>query len=253
MSSGKIGRVGAVNRDTPLAIEMAKERQSPRQVSPHSKGQAPRDPRVMDAARMYEKQFLREMVKAMRGTVSFSDVTKPTMAEEIYRGQLDEQYVESWGDGGGLGLADLIHDEIMEKIMSRASPAERSAGPIALSARDLSSRSIARVTRAPSAIERQAALRVEVQADAGGPPARVQAPFDSRVLATTKVDGKATVLLEHEGGLRSALIFDGVTTDLKAGDRVAKGAAVGILSPDASGFFWNLDSRGNASARTNEE
>lgn len=202
----------------------------------------------MDAARMYEKQFLREMVKAMRGTVSFSEMSKPSMGEEIYRGQLDEEYVEAWGDGGGLGFADLIHDEIMSKILAQADRSQKQKGPIPLSDRDIS-----RVLRAPGpppeagALKKQSAFRVMLKPDPGGAPAKIQTPFDAKVLATTKVDGKTTVLLEHDAGVRSALIFDGIASVLQPGMKLAKGDAIGTLNPDAKSFFWNLSSRQNAS------
>ena len=82
---------------------------------------ADREPQVDMVAKLYEKQFLREMVKAMRSTVSFSEMTKPSMAEDIFRSQLDEQYVEAWGDKGGIGLGDIIY----ESLMDRLSPAQR--------------------------------------------------------------------------------------------------------------------------------
>ncbi len=252
MAIGKIGRVGAVNRDAPSPVESPAGRAAGKRdggFSGELKGKpgdgpdpAPKDPRVLNAARMYEKQFLREMVRAMRGTVSFGELTKPNMAEEIYRGQLDEEYVEAWGDGGGLGLADLIHDEIMSKILSQSGRSRERGGPIPLSDRDVS-----RVLRGPvpgtaeTALRKQSAFRVELKPDPAGGPAKVLAPFDAKVLATTKVDGKATVLLEHGAeGVRSALIFDGVAAGLPPGSRIAKGDAVGTLSPDAKSFFWNL-------------
>jgi len=74
-----------------------------------------RDPRVLDAAKMYEKYFLGQMMKAMRSTVSKSELEKPSMGEGIYREQLDDQYVDSWGERGGIGLADMIHDELVGK------------------------------------------------------------------------------------------------------------------------------------------
>lgn len=69
---------------------------------------------VREAAELYEEQFLREMVRAMRKTVPQSDLMAPNMAEKIYREQLDDQYVEAWVRNGGTGLADLIEQQIRE-------------------------------------------------------------------------------------------------------------------------------------------
>lgn len=76
---------------------------------------ADKDPRLQEAAKMYEKQFLREMVKAMRATVPESDLVPANAGERVFRQQLDDQYAEKWGDQGGIGLADLIYDNISER------------------------------------------------------------------------------------------------------------------------------------------
>lgn len=69
------------------------------------------------ASKMYEQQFLQEMVKAMRKTVEHSSITKPSMAEKIYKDELYTQYTEQWVENGGNGLADLVYKELKEKII----------------------------------------------------------------------------------------------------------------------------------------
>ncbi|MCB9073245.1 MAG: rod-binding protein [Bdellovibrionaceae bacterium] len=75
------------------------------------------DTQLRQAAKMYEQQFLGEMMRAMRKTVEHSEVTKPSMAEKIYQDELYSQYAEKWVDNGGNGLADLIYKELKEKII----------------------------------------------------------------------------------------------------------------------------------------
>lgn len=70
---------------------------------------------IRNAAKMYEEQFLRQMVKAMRGTVTHSKMTQPSMAEKIYSEQLDQEYVQQWSSHQGTGLADLIYQDIIDK------------------------------------------------------------------------------------------------------------------------------------------
>jgi len=198
---------------------------------------------VHDVAKLYEKQFLREMVKAMRGTVSFSDATKPSMAENIYRDQLDEQYVESWGDNGGIGLSDLIYDQIMERYFNGGDRERlRQQGPIALTDRD-----IARVSRVASSSAAapvsalQAPLRVEVKPSESGAPVRVQAPWNGEVVSNSRVGDKTAVTLEHENGVRSTFIFDGVAGGgVEPGRKIDRSGTVGVLSPEINSFFWNL-------------
>ncbi len=75
--------------------------------------------KMRDVAELYEKQFLRDMVKQMRSTVPTTDMFKSSFAETYYREQLDQQYVESWGDKGGIGMGDMIYNELLEKYGPR--------------------------------------------------------------------------------------------------------------------------------------
>jgi Rod binding domain-containing protein len=97
------------------------------------------DKQLRDVASLYEKQFLREMVKQMRSSVTESEWMPSSFAEKYYREQLDHQYVESWGDGGGIGLGKMIYDQLLERYGERMGiriPKERPQGPLPLSHRD---------------------------------------------------------------------------------------------------------------------
>lgn len=231
MSIGKLSSVNSVGRDTPLAEEKIQKN-----LDARIEREAQKDPRVYDASKMYEKYFLGEMVKAMRATVSEGGLMKSSMTDKIFKDQLDDQYVDKWTEKGGVGLADMIYEELMTKVLNATRPAERPSGPIALSDRDVS-----RVQKMQTAMSNQTAMRVELKpTEVGAGPGQIKAPWDSKVLTTTKVDGKTTVLLEHDGGVRSALIFDGVPTQLKPGQTLKKGDALGVLNPEVKSFFWNV-------------
>lgn len=77
------------------------------------------------AAALYEKQFLREMVSAMRATIQHSEISQPTMAEKIYKDKLYEEYVEKWSQRGGVGFRDIIYQQLLEKY----SPFHRPQNP----------------------------------------------------------------------------------------------------------------------------
>lgn len=74
------------------------------------------DRQLKKASKLYEKQFLKEMVKAMRGTVSHSKMTQPSMAEKIYKDQLDDQYVDEWVETGGTGFSKIIYDQMVDRF-----------------------------------------------------------------------------------------------------------------------------------------
>ena len=74
------------------------------------------DEKLKDVSRLYEKHFLRELVKAMRKTVPESSLTKPSMSERIYKKKMDEEYVEKWGDHESFGLSKIIYKNIKERL-----------------------------------------------------------------------------------------------------------------------------------------
>ncbi len=242
MSIGKLGSIENVNRDTPLSTERNLER------TEHAQPQQPRNQQLEQAAKMYEHHFLQEMVKAMRSTVTESELTSGGIGDKIYKDQLDNQYVDKWSENGGIGLADMIYDEMMEKVINRynGSRGMKQAGPIALTDRDVS-----RVMKVPTSMPNQAAMRVELKDDPNKTgPTILKTPYDAKVLTTTRVDGKSTILLEHEGGVRSALIFDGVLTQVKPGDSLKRGTQIGVLSPEIKSFFLNVTKPKETTANT---
>jgi flagellar protein FlgJ len=85
------------------------------EMMPTRKIQSNTDEQIRQAAELYETQFMNEMVKAMRKTVPESEFMAPSMAQKIYREQLDSQNVEAWVERGGIGLADIIEQQIREK------------------------------------------------------------------------------------------------------------------------------------------
>ena len=76
---------------------------------------APKDPNIDKAAKMYEQVFLKEMVEAMRKAVPKSELMEQSMAQKIYEDQMYENYVEEWTNSGGVGLSDVIYDQIVER------------------------------------------------------------------------------------------------------------------------------------------
>jgi len=72
---------------------------------------------LQKAAKAYEKYFLDEMVKAMRSTVPKEDgLIKKNFAEQLYRDNLDQEYVKNWTEAGGIGLGDMIYKQIKEQL-----------------------------------------------------------------------------------------------------------------------------------------
>jgi flagellar protein FlgJ len=236
MAIDRIGASGAVTRDTPSTGLDALAKRDARES-----GQAsarPRNEKVDQVSKMYEKQFLGEMYKAMRGTISPTE--KPSMAEGIYREQLDSEYVDTWGEQGGIGLSDLIYNQVMDRYFNSSQGREfKKQGPIAITDRDISR--VARVRTQDAAAADQIPLRIEVKPAPQKGPTQVQAPWDATIVSKSKVDGKTALTLEHGPGLRSTVIFDGVpAAQSEPGAVVKRGESIGTLGPETHSFLWNM-------------
>ena len=208
--------------------------------------------KLQHVSKLYEKQFLREMMKAMRGTVTEGGFMPANHAEKIFREQLDDEYVEKWGDQGGIGLAKMIHEQLLDKLGPalgiRPAP-QRPVGPIKIDERSTQHNPL-RVRAAETAGAGKPS-KVVVQYDlqkAALEDKSVSAPWAGTLLGVKKLsEDESLVEMEHDNGLKSQLVFKGqIEKDLqpanmKPGTEIQAGQRLGLLSPEAKSFFWNVD------------
>jgi flagellar protein FlgJ len=221
---------------------------------------AQQDQKLKDVAKLYEKQFLGEMLKAMRSTVSESGFVKSNQAEKIFRGELDQQYVDKWGDNGGIGLSNLIYQQLLEKLgpsLGITQPPARPQGPIQLDEKSkLNDAFATRVQKGPTdqkitvqyALDLQAAALKDNSQTASVP---VTMPWKGDILGVKKLDdGEYFLDMQHDNGLRSQLTFrgklsegllQGLQNPAAAGLTVGEGQQIGVLSPEARQMHWTLE------------
>lgn len=199
----------------------------------------PIDEKLRDASKMYEKLFLKEMVKAMRSTVQESGFLKQNAAEKIFRDELDQETVNSWAEQkGGVGLADLIYNNLIEKYgeqLGLKAPVTKPKGPIALNDKS----DFAGVARLPSPRANEMNFRLDRQPGKGSP--EVTAPWGGTLTGSRDL-GEGTYLLEiaHDHGLKGRMVFRGTPDRLVLGQSVQEGERIGVLSPEARSVFWTL-------------
>lgn len=209
--------------------------------------------KLRQVADLYEKQFMREMLKSMRSTVSESGLVKTNQAEKIFRDQLDDEYVNQWNKKGGIGLSDLIYDQLVEKYGAQMginkNKLEKPNGPIHLSEQDQF-----RATRIPNPSGEQKGIQYRLDKKTGSdsplavdseerPQIQILAPWNGQVVKKYILDGDEQALeISHENGLVSRLNFRG-SSQLQIGDQVQAGGHVGLLNDDAKMYFWNIANR----------
>lgn len=218
--------------------------------------------KLRQVADLYEKQFMREMLKSMRSTVSESGLVKTNQAEKIFRDQLDDEYVNQWNQKGGIGLSDLIYDQLVDKYGAQMginkNKLEKPQGPVQLAAQDQF-----RAVRIPNPSGEQKGIQYKIEKKMIGnglladpknnsplpvdsedqSQSEINSPWTGQVVKKYLLDGDEQSLeISHDNGLVSRLNFRG-TTQLQVGDQVQAGGNVGLLNDEAKAYFWNIANR----------
>ena len=196
------------------------------------------DKQLKDVAQLYEKQFLREMVKAMRSTVSESELIPTSQGEKIFREQLDNEYAEKWGDKGGIGLSDLIYSQLIDRFGPALgiTKIDKPSGPMKLPPGQPVGQMAPKVTQvSPQKIA------MEILKPHGLADNEVSNPW-SGILSDQKYLGNDSTLMEvfHDNGLKSQFSFRGQSLGLELGSRVQAGDTLGRLTSDAKSLWWNI-------------
>ena len=68
--------------------------------------------RLKQACQGFESMFMQMMWKEMRGTVPENSLFGESQGEKIFRDMLDTEMVDRMTQAGGLGLADLMYQQL---------------------------------------------------------------------------------------------------------------------------------------------
>lgn len=204
------------------------------------------DQQMREAAKLYERHFLNEMVKAMRKTVPRQDgLIKENFAEKIFTEQLDQQYVEGWSERGGIGLADMIYSQIRSRFGSEKPPSlNQPKGMLPVSPQKdeqgMKPTDSIQIKTLPATTGAKLNYRFEVQDPAGR--FDVQAPMAGRVLESTSLgQGWNMVRLDHGQGLQSELTFPGHLAQNVSAAEIQPGQKLGVLDLQQPVLAWKLD------------
>lgn len=206
----------------------------------------PPEQKLKNVAEMYEKHFLREMMRSMRSTVHEGGFVKTNTGEKIFREQLDQEYVEKWGDRGGIGLADMIYDQLIEKFgvqMGIKQAPNKPVGPVLLNEKSQYS-----IQRQKSMNQPDRTLSYQIEKNPKNfDKTMISSPWSGTLLnqMDLSVDEKL-IEIAHDNGLKSQIIFRGLASPLSSGQKLESGETVGLLSPEAKTFFWNIQNNLNS-------
>lgn len=200
-----------------------------------------------EVSELYEKYFIREMMKQMRSTVHEGGFIKQSNAEKIFRDQLDDQYADQWTKAGGIGLSDLIYDQLMDKFgaqMGLRKPLDKPQGPIELNFKANFSGAVGAPSGSTNATApSQEGLTLKLKSDEGEQGV-VTSPWAGTLLEKKYMDAdQIQYRIKHDNGLESLIMTRGTglgpEQKLAAGDVLRAGQPLGLVSP-ASPLFWTL-------------
>jgi flagellar protein FlgJ len=201
---------------------------------------------LREAATNYERHFLNEMVKAMRSTVK--PTQDPSMTERIFTSDLYDKYTEDWSQQGGIGLADIIYNQLQERFASKmVIPAPQ--GPVPLNKGttikiDETQPAGIPMTPIENKAQKDMSYLFEWKNELNGKQKEVFSPWDAKVLQAFKSDDQRhTIKLGHDNGLVSTLSFLGSAKELNPGEAISAGTALGRVSLDASALNWQIVQR----------
>lgn len=199
------------------------------------------DQKLKDVAALYEKQFLRELVKSMRSTVMENGYIQASNAEKIFREQLDQQNVEKWGERGGIGLADVIYGQLIDKygVALGIKPYDGvPKGPLALDQKT----KLAWQEQQPKAGTVQWNIRQMTDGQLEK-PVPILNPYSGRIDKTWRLDEQTQAMeIFHDNGMRSKLVFEGTKSpQINVGDHLEAGAQLGTGAIGQKSLSWTLE------------
>lgn len=231
----EIGKSNSVKNLNPLnAAPMANK---PNQVS---------EEKLRQVSDMYENHFIREMMRQMRSTVHEGGFIKQNNAEKIFRDQLDDQYADQWGKSGGIGLSNLIYDQLMERYGERfglKQAVEKPLGPLDLNQKSLFSGHLAPLSENSAKINETDPMTFKFQT-ADKSNLELKNPWAGTLLDKKHLEmDQIQYRIKHDNGLESLILTQGTGLGpehkLSLGDTIQAGQQLGWVR-SASPLFWTV-------------
>lgn len=195
------------------------------------------DGKLRKAANMYEQQFLRQMVRAMRKSVSHGALTKPNMAENIYREQLDDKYVDKWMDRGGTGFGELIYKDLVNKFFPQLGPKRAKQ----IRQMNLSDRYQGISQKLTSSKKSEQTFNIQLAAQKNG-KSYLKLPWQGTLEKQFNLEsGHKVAMFSHPFGLKSTFVFQGQLDPGLLGKTLMDGEDFAQLGLDSQNLTWKIE------------
>ncbi len=200
--------------------------------------------KLREVADMYEKHFLKEMLKQMKATVSEgTGMFKKNNAEKIFQEQLDDEYTTQWNKQGSFGLSDLVYNQLMDRYGTQfglKEPLQKPAGPIELNQKKHD------IENLKSGEDFSIKIEAKDPSGASIENQPVKNPWAGTLQSKELINNDHTLYkIKHDNGLESLITIQGAASEktrfLSSGDYLQAGDELG-LAKETSPLFWTVRS-----------
>lgn len=202
------------------------------------------DAKLREVSDMYEKYFMKEMMRNMRGTIQEGGFLKANNAEKIFQEQLDDEYSTQANNRGGFGISDLIYQQLTERygaelgLSNKAGKVDKPMGPIPVDKKI----KFQELMNSPQ----QQTYMLQPEQAANEKNVNVQTPWAGTLQNKKMHEGdKTSYTIKHDNGLESLIMTQGApsaeTRHLSPGDKLEAGQSLGLAST-ASPLVWTVKS-----------
>lgn len=200
--------------------------------------------KLKEVAALYEKEFMRQLVKSMRATVQNSGLVTQNQAEKIFSEELYNHYSDLMADRGPQSLREHIYKNLVDKFGAQLGIHDKSLKPMGMMSLPVALQNSTRVkiTQAPSEMQYRFIwdeLRPNIEA------MKVQAPFSGKVLSVNQFGDHSgmQIVMDHGYGLMSQMKFLG-QPHVRVGDVLNEGQHMATLSEMGRELVWSLIHQG---------
>jgi flagellar protein FlgJ len=87
----------------------------PKAATSSAPSQAQDEAKLQEACKQFETLFLTQLFAQMRKSSGSSGIMGGGQGEEMFQGMLDEERAKNWAQEGGVGLANLLFQQMKQQ------------------------------------------------------------------------------------------------------------------------------------------
>lgn len=73
------------------------------------------DAKLKESVQQYEQVFLKQLFQEMRKSIPKAEKEGGGQEKEMFEGMLDDERAKAWTQSGGIGLADMMYQQMRNK------------------------------------------------------------------------------------------------------------------------------------------